>query len=62
LALRLAQQPTLLASLRGRLGDNRLTQPLFDSGLYARHLEKAYTTMWERQQRGEKPDHIHIES
>jgi len=62
LALRLAQQPTLLASLRGRLGDNRLTQPLFDSGLYARHLEKAYTTMWERQQRGEKPDHIRIES
>jgi predicted O-linked N-acetylglucosamine transferase (SPINDLY family) len=62
LALRLAQQPALLASLRGRLADNRLTQPLFDSALYARHLEKAYATMWERQQRGEKPDHIRIES
>lgn len=62
LALRLAQQPALLTSLRGRLAANRLTQPLFDSALYARHLEKAYATMWERQQRGEKPDHIRIES
>jgi hypothetical protein len=28
---------------------------LFDTELITRHLEAAYTAMWERQQRGEMP-------
>jgi Tfp pilus assembly protein PilF len=35
---------------------NRDTYPLFDTARFTRHIEAAYTTMWERQQRGERPE------
>jgi protein O-GlcNAc transferase len=60
LALRLATEPALLSSLRRKLAGNRMTQPLFNGALYVRHLEAAYEAMWQRQQRGEAPDHIHV--
>jgi protein O-GlcNAc transferase len=53
LALELARQPTLLANYRDRLARNRMTQPLFDSALFCRHIEAAYETMWERALKGE---------
>jgi len=31
------------------------TQPMFDTARFARYLECAYATMWERQQRGDAP-------
>jgi predicted O-linked N-acetylglucosamine transferase (SPINDLY family) len=43
MAVRLAQAPELLASLKAKLAQTRATYPLFDSN------------MWERQQRGEPP-------
>jgi predicted O-linked N-acetylglucosamine transferase (SPINDLY family) len=46
LALRLAHEPDLLATVRRRLAANRLTWPLFDCARFARHLETAYETMW----------------
>lgn len=55
LALRLARDPELLSSLRQRLARNRASFPLFDTARFTRHLEAAYTTMWERSQRGEPP-------
>jgi len=55
LAIRLATTPALLADLRARLVSNRATHPLFDCALFARHLESAYATMWERHQRAERP-------
>jgi protein O-GlcNAc transferase len=55
LALRLAHDPALLGSYRQRLARNRGTFPLFDTGRFTRHMEAAYTTMWERRQRGEGP-------
>jgi predicted O-linked N-acetylglucosamine transferase (SPINDLY family) len=55
LALRLASGPALLDNMRERLQQNRLSQPLFDTDRYRRNLEAAYTTMWERWQRGDKP-------
>src|SRR5262249_54540117 len=55
LALRLAREPELLASLRAKLAKNRLTFPLFDTQRFTRHIEAAFTTMWEIQQRGEAP-------
>lgn len=55
LALKLARDPALLASIKAKLAANRLTTPLFDTARYTRHLEAAYTTMWERAQRGKPP-------
>ncbi|RTL50300.1 MAG: glycosyltransferase family 41 protein [Bradyrhizobiaceae bacterium] len=55
LALKLAQDPVLLASIKAKLAENRLTAPLFDTAQYTRHLEAAYITMYERALRGEKP-------
>jgi protein O-GlcNAc transferase len=55
LAFRLANDPSLLASYRERLKQNRLTYPLFDTHRYRVHIEAAYTQMWEIWQRGERP-------
>ncbi len=55
LALRLARDPAALAAIKDRLARNRAIAPLFDTARYAQHLESAFTTMWERHQRGEKP-------
>jgi predicted O-linked N-acetylglucosamine transferase (SPINDLY family) len=54
-ALALATSPAMLAELRSRLARNRMTCALFDTVRYCRHLEAAYTMMWERHQRGEAP-------
>jgi protein O-GlcNAc transferase len=61
LALRLAREPTFLGSLRSKLENNRLTCALFDTQRYARHIEAAFTTMWEIQQRGEAPRSFSVE-
>lgn len=55
LALRLARDPALLGALKRRLTENRLNVPLFKPERFARHIEAAYTTMWETWQRGEAP-------
>jgi protein O-GlcNAc transferase len=53
LALRLAQDRALLASLREKLARQRERAPLFDTRRFARYIEAAYVGMWERYQRGE---------
>ena len=55
LALQLARTPARLDELRRRLGQNRLTTPLFDMARFARHIESAFKRMWERWLRGEDP-------
>jgi predicted O-linked N-acetylglucosamine transferase (SPINDLY family) len=55
LALKLAQDSALLQSIRQKLQANRLTQPLFDTDRFRRHIEAAYATMLDVWQRGEKP-------
>jgi predicted O-linked N-acetylglucosamine transferase (SPINDLY family) len=55
LALRLAEDPGMLAALKQHLARNRDTIALFDTPRYARSLEAAYRTMWLRSQRGEAP-------
>jgi SAM-dependent methyltransferase len=47
MALRLSREPALLADLKRRLVENRLTAPLFDTPRFARHLEAAFAQMWE---------------
>ncbi|MGP0090120.1 MAG: tetratricopeptide repeat protein [Xanthobacteraceae bacterium] len=61
LALRLAKDPVLLEGYRKRLVTNRLTHPLFDADRFRRHVEAAYTTMWEKWQRGEPPASFSVE-
>lgn len=61
LALRLAREPAELAAIRTKLARNRSTCPLFDTRRFTRHIEAAYTKMWERHQRGEEPAHFAIE-
>ena len=53
LALRLATDASLLGGFRQRL--TGAPSRLFDSDRFRRHIEAAYLTMWERWQRGEKP-------
>jgi protein O-GlcNAc transferase len=55
LALRLARDPDRLAEIKARVVAHRDTYSLFDTSRFARHLEAAYTTMWETWQRCETP-------
>jgi predicted O-linked N-acetylglucosamine transferase (SPINDLY family) len=55
LALKLARDPEALSALRAKLGSHRQSFPLFDTKRFARHLESALTTMWERHQQGLPP-------
>ncbi len=61
LAVELAGDPQRLAAIRARLADNRLRAPLFDTQLFTRHIEQAYTRMYQRQQHGLPPDHFFVE-
>ncbi len=61
-AVALALDVQRLAGITRRLADNRLTAPLFDAKLFARHLEQAYRQMIERYQRDLPPEHIRIAS
>jgi predicted O-linked N-acetylglucosamine transferase (SPINDLY family) len=55
LALKLAHNPSYLASVKDKLARHRDTFPLFNSERSTRQIEAAYTMMWERYQRGEMP-------
>jgi predicted O-linked N-acetylglucosamine transferase (SPINDLY family) len=61
LALRLALDPALLATINAKLMHNRNTCPLFNTDRFARHIEAAYTTMWQTWQRGEAPRSFSVE-
>ena len=61
LALKLARDPALLAGIRQRLEQNRLTYPLFDTDRFARHMERAYETMREIARRAGGPESFSVE-
>ena len=61
LAVALALDRENLQNIRKKLGKNRLTTPLFDTPLYARHLELVYEAMYRRNKSGLPPDHIEIQ-
>jgi protein O-GlcNAc transferase len=52
LAVTLATDPEKFKPLKSRLTRNR---PLFDTDLFRRNIETAYTRMWENWLAGEKP-------
>jgi protein O-GlcNAc transferase len=61
LALKLATDRPLLESMRNKLLNNRATSSLFDVERTCRHIESAYTTMWEMHQRGDSPRSFRVE-
>jgi len=60
LAIELAKSPKKLADIKLKLAKNRLTTPLFDTPLFTKNLETAYSEMYERYQTDLEPDHIVI--
>jgi protein O-GlcNAc transferase len=54
-ALQLAHNADRLRATRDKLQRNRSTHALFNEERFTRDLERAYTMMWERHQRGEPP-------
>ncbi len=61
LALKLAREPALLGEIKAKLARNRESYPLFDTARFTRHIEAAYTTMWEICQCGEAPKSFAVE-
>lgn len=60
LAIALAKNRERLAAIKARLVANRLTMPLFNTAMFAKHLEAAYEMMSDRYRRGLPPDHLAI--
>jgi protein O-GlcNAc transferase len=60
LALQLARNREQLTAVNAKLKRNRDRCPLFDTARFTRHLEAAFTTMWERHQKGERPSHFAV--
>ncbi len=62
MAIKLATTPALLGALKAKLAQNKSTHPLFDVDRFTRHIESAYTTMYERYQRGESPQSFSVQA
>ncbi len=60
LGLSLARDPERLGALCAKLATARTTAPLFDTDRYARHIERAYIAMVERQRRGQAPESFDV--
>ncbi len=54
-AVALARDAAQLKMIRHKLAQNRLTCPLFNTSLFRRNIEAAYSTMWDICRRGEPP-------
>jgi protein O-GlcNAc transferase len=62
IAIRLATNSEAMNDVRERLARRRLTAPLFDTPLYCRHLESAFTKIYERYLADVHPQHLHVDS
>jgi predicted O-linked N-acetylglucosamine transferase (SPINDLY family) len=60
LAIELATNPAKLKAIKGKLEKNRLTTSLFDTAMFAKHIEAAYSKMYEQYQADLLPEHIYI--
>ena len=61
LAIELATNPDKLKVIKEKLKNNLSTAPLYNTKLFTKNLESAYTQMYERYQKGLEPDHIYVE-
>jgi len=60
MALDLALDRVKLAAIKSKLAENRRTRPLFNTELYARHIEDAYQQAYDRYFDGRKPRSLRI--
>jgi len=60
LAIELATNSDKLKEIKKKLESNRLTTALFDTPQFTKHIEAAYTKMYERYLADLPPDHIFI--
>ncbi len=59
-AIELAENPQRLRDLKSKLQKNIQTKPLFDSKMFAKHMEAAYEAIYARYQAGLSPNDIEI--
>ena len=59
-ALSLATNPEKLASIKKRIVDNRTLTPLYDTEIYIKDLEKAYSYAYERYSSGLQPAELKV--
>jgi predicted O-linked N-acetylglucosamine transferase (SPINDLY family) len=59
LALDLATHPEKLGALKAKLGQNKLSYPLFDTARFTANIEGLYSKMWQRHLAGFPPEHIY---
>jgi predicted O-linked N-acetylglucosamine transferase (SPINDLY family) len=59
-AVQLATHPNKLFEIKKKLANNRLTTPLFDTKRFTKHIEAAYTAMYERCLAGLPPADIYV--
>ena len=62
LALRLARDSSLLASIKAKLARNRDKSPLFDTRRSTAHIEVAYAAMWQNYVSGHSPASFSVEA
>ena len=60
-AIELATNPVKLKAIKDKLARNKLTTALFNTPCFTKHIEAAYSKMYERYQADLPPDHIYIE-
>ena len=60
-AIELATNPAKLKFIKDKLERNRLTTALFDTPRFTKHIEAAFTQIYERYQADLPPDHIYID-
>ena len=61
LAIELATNPEKLKIIKDKLVNNLSTAPLYNTPLFTKNLETAYTEMYERHHKGLEPDHIYVD-
>ena len=61
LILKLAADPALRGTIRRKLEADRLVCPLFNSDRFRRHIEAAYTTMWDIHRNGHHPHSFRVQ-
>ena len=60
LAIELAKNPQKFKMIKDKLAHNLSSAALYDTSQFTRNLESGYRAIYERSQRGLKPDHIHV--
>ena len=60
-AIEIAMNPDKLKAIKNKLARNLSTAPLYNTVLFTKNLEIAYTDMYEKYHKGLEPDHIYVE-